>query len=426
MYFIIETKSQLDKFLNFNHDELYINPIMFNDNFHPKLTDLSLLYIHTLTLNKSYIISLNHSEALSIDKETIYDFLYNLKSIYTTDKKQFQYFFSSKNVYDLNLVYGSLPEIKNSTIDYFYKKYNKLPYVNKLIPITKHYEKQNDIFDSIRYKIENYNIENQHFINKNTTNIFYLIEKNGIKIDKEKFFKYFEPTCDDYSIKDNTIYSNYHLFTSTRRPSNNFNNINFTNMNKEDSSRECIIPKNDLLLEIDYKSYHLYLLSQLIDMRIDEDIYDFLSKELKITDRKEIKNATFNILYTSNIKNYLHIDFFKKVNEFKLQKWDELQTTKSIKGYNVDFSQINRPSKLLPYILQYEETKNNTIILTKILKLLHEKKTELILYVYDSFLFDVDKEEIKEIYEDIIRIFKNEYFKLHVKIGTNYKNLKEI
>ena len=77
------------------------------------------------------------------------------------------------------------------------------------------------------------------------------------------------------------------------------------------------------------------------------------------------------------------------------------------------------PQKLFNYLLQNLETANNVRILWEIIKLLRKKKTKLVLYTYDSFLFDLDNKE-EELVEEVLKIFKK--YKLQVKLnyGTNY------
>jgi len=77
------------------------------------------------------------------------------------------------------------------------------------------------------------------------------------------------------------------------------------------------------------------------------------------------------------------------------------------------------PQKLLNYLLQNLETSNNIVILWDVLKLLRGKNTKLVLYVYDSFLFDVDKNE-KEVMLKIKDVFSK--YKLNIKAqkGINY------
>jgi hypothetical protein len=81
------------------------------------------------------------------------------------------------------------------------------------------------------------------------------------------------------------------------------------------------------------------------------------------------------------------------------------------------------PQKLLNYLLQNLETANNVLILWDIFKILQGKNTKLVLYVYDSFLFDVDENE-KDILKQIGKIINNKNLQFKVKTGTNYNNIK--
>jgi hypothetical protein len=51
------------------------------------------------------------------------------------------------------------------------------------------------------------------------------------------------------------------------------------------------------------------------------------------------------------------------------------------------------------------------------------KNTKLVLYVFDSFLFDVDKNE-KDTIEQIQQVFKEKKLQIKLKQGTNYNNIK--
>ena len=77
------------------------------------------------------------------------------------------------------------------------------------------------------------------------------------------------------------------------------------------------------------------------------------------------------------------------------------------------------PQKLFNYVLQNMETSVNIQILYRILKLLKGKNTKLVLYTYDSFLFDVDNSEI-EILEQIKEVFNKLKLQIKSKHGFNY------
>ena len=78
-----------------------------------------------------------------------------------------------------------------------------------------------------------------------------------------------------------------------------------------------------------------------------------------------------------------------------------------------------KPQKLLNYLLQNLETSYNVCILWDIIKLLKNRETKLVLYTYDSFLFDFSKEE-KELYNEIVSLFKKYKLQIKVNYGDTY------
>jgi hypothetical protein len=81
------------------------------------------------------------------------------------------------------------------------------------------------------------------------------------------------------------------------------------------------------------------------------------------------------------------------------------------------------PQKLLNYVLQNLETSQNVLMLWDIFKVLRGKNTKLVLYVYDSFLFDWDKNE-PEVILKILGVFNKHQLRVKTKKGTNYHNIK--
>jgi hypothetical protein len=59
----------------------------------------------------------------------------------------------------------------------------------------------------------------------------------------------------------------------------------------------------------------------------------------------------------------------------------------------------------------------------EIFKILRGKNTKLVLYVYDSFLFDFDKNE-KELIPQILEIFEKYKLQVKIKKGKNYNDIK--
>ena len=54
---------------------------------------------------------------------------------------------------------------------------------------------------------------------------------------------------------------------------------------------------------------------------------------------------------------------------------------------------------------------------------LDDKKTKVVLYTYDSFLFDVNKDDGKQTIVDLKRIMSNNGFPVKCYAGHNYNNM---
>ena len=91
-----------------------------------------------------------------------------------------------------------------------------------------------------------------------------------------------------------------------------------------------------------------------------------------------------------------------------------------ISGYQFNEDKLDNmnPQKLFNYILQNLETATNVRILMELHRLLRGKNSKIVLYTYDSFLFDLDKSENLE--KEIEKVFKK--YKVNVKssYGSNY------
>jgi len=75
------------------------------------------------------------------------------------------------------------------------------------------------------------------------------------------------------------------------------------------------------------------------------------------------------------------------------------------------------PQKLFNYILQNLETSMNVCILWDMCVILRGCKTKLVLYTYDSFLFDIDDTEV-EVLNELREVFKK--YKLNIKEIEGY------
>jgi hypothetical protein len=91
--------------------------------------------------------------------------------------------------------------------------------------------------------------------------------------------------------------------------------------------------------------------------------------------------------------------------------------TSGYRFYKSKLEDMN-PQKLFNYVLQNLETATNVCILIELHKLLRGKNTKLVLYTYDSFLFDLDKSE--DLIIKIEKVFKKYQVNVKNSYGDNY------
>ena len=431
MFYIIEKSEQLAQLGPF--EDCFVNFIPENDNYHPALTSLSLVYIRPLSGKKGYILCINHNESLSLDKQEVFDWLLNnTKRLWLLDKKDALHWFPHNDkLFDAHLLnFVDLTEtLGNECISYYYAKYKNLPNVNCLIPISKHYEESEAIFDKTLPTIQSYTLINTQFSFQNfrTAYVFYQIEKNGVKVDKNCFIDFYQDKLQypQYNLFKGKVYTRYNLHTTTTRPSNTFNSTNYAALNKDNGERACYRPENDEFIEIDFQGYHPRLIGELVGFEFpkDRNTYDYLGEILGVS-QQEAKELTFKQLYGGVWAEYKNKPFFKDVDTFIDGMWDTYQYGKSYSTMNKIFmpdAEMTR-NKLFNYIVQSTETSTNVELLELVLDYLKDKNTKLVLYTYDAFLFDYDKSE-KGIIAELTRILE---YPVTVKRGKSYHGLEKI
>ena len=427
MFYIIEKSSQLQQ-LSF--EDCFVRFIPFNNNFHPALTELSLVYVRPLDSKKGYILCLNHNESLSLNKDEVFTWLNNLGKIWVLDKKQALHHYYSDKLFDVNFLEPvDIKSLDNACISYYYSKHNALPNVNCLIPISKHYEMCETLFDMALPIIKQYTLSNTtfQFNNFRTADVFYNIEINGIKVDKNCFIEHYQGKLinPQFNLNRSKIYTQYNLYTTTSRPSNTFNSVNFAALNKDSGERMCYRPENDKFIEIDFQGYHPRLIGELVgfDFPKDKNTYDVLGELLGV-DRQAAKELTFKQLYGGVWSEYRDKPFFKDVLKYTDDIWDTYQYGKRLVTENKIFIpdvEMTR-SKLFNYVIQSKETSTNVDLLKLVFDLLKGKKTKLVLYTYDAFLFDYSKED-GDLIQEVINILD---YPVSIKQGKTYHGLEKL
>ena len=416
MFYLVETEEQLKELSYKGYKKAYCEIIPLSNHLHPHQDNISCIYLHPLDSHKGYIIPINHGEAFQIPLSKVIELLNSFNNLYVISLKETWHFIFNRAFTPISPLPPTYIRNLTKTHNYFYKKYPKQKDINAIIPISKHYEMCENNFRELKEYIRT--PHNLKFLLKSNW-VFNLIESNGIKIDKNEFNKYFQQDVEDY------VYTQYNLNTTTLRPSNKFNNINYAALNKKNGERQSFIPRNDIFLELDISAYHPTLLGKLVGYRFpNRDIHQSFAEMYKV-DYKKAKEITFKQIYGGIWDEYKDLEFFKLVQEYTDNIWEKynkegyIECPISKHRFEKDKLENMNPQKLLNYTLQNLETSNNIRILWEILKVLEGCKTKLVLYVYDSFLFDFDKSEENKM-KEITKIFESKNLGFSMTKGTTY------
>ena len=418
MYWLVEDEEQLNVLINSSYKEAFIEVIPYNDYIHPAQNHVSLVYIKPIESTKGFMLCITHSEALNGLKTQVNVLLNKFEKLYCRDKKEMLHYFPLKTLYDINLPPTTYIRPTTPTHDLYYRKYKDNKELNLIIPIVKHYELCQQIFWDLEDNIKtNKNELYGKFYNSRVSMVFNAIERSGLRVHVPTFEQFFHPIDGEYT------YTQFNLKTTTTRPSNKFKNVNYAALNKENGCRKSFIPRNNRFVEIDISAYHPTLAARLIN-------YDFAGVDIHShfaslygVDYKKSKELTFKQLYGGVFENYRSLEFFKKIEEYVGNLWRDFKENGEVEckisGFRFRDDELENmnPQKLFNYTLQNLETSTNVLVLWDILCILKGCKTKLVLYTYDSFLFDFDESE-STILEDIRKVFKN--FKLNIKEIEGY------
>ena len=416
MNWLIESQDQLEELYNSGFEKAFVEIIPFSNKVHPVENDVCAIYIRPLNSTKGYIASIDHSETLSLDIDEVKRVLDKFKRVYVRDKKEFLHYFILKGLYDITLTQPPYIQEYTQTHSYFYQKHPNKKDINRIIPIVKHYEYCEKTFEDLKDRI---NEPINEFYNNRATVVFNAIERSGLRVDRKEFESRFHLLDSEY------VYSQFNFKTLTTRPSNRFGGVNYAAINKENGDRKCFIPRNDVLFELDISAYHPTLLANLVGYDFGGGDIHAAFAEMYGVDYQKAKELTFKQLYGGVFDQYKDLEFFKKVQVYTDELWEAFQENGwiecPISGYQFIEGNLDdmKPQKLLNYVLQNLETSTNVCILWEIFRLLKGCNTKLVLYTYDSFLLDLDKNE-KQVIKEILEIFKNKKLQVKYSYGDTY------
>jgi len=404
---------------NITMDKVYIHPIWESISVHPHNDGLSMLYIYDITNDREVLINLknidNHSTTL--DK-----FTFNFKESYIYDNKSFLNILQIPNSYDASLVkylQSNSPLQSNLTPThlFYHRRFNTLKGVNNLIPISKHIESIRDVKDEF---LQYYDLGGEYFDCVKKFENFYikplhLVERNGIHTP------------------NGLEWTQYHPFTTTSRPSNNWGGVNYAALNKEDGSRDRFVSRFEggKLVQFDYDAYHPRIIGKMVGEPIPMDVSGHQTlADMYGVSYGDSKAITFRQLYGGVQTEYLHIPLFSKVShkidkmwmEFNRRGWVETPLGRKLSKSNLRDMNAN---KLFNYMLQATETELNMMILSKVMEFLEDKHSKMVLYTYDSYLLDMHSDEFDSL-QNLKILIEGNSFPTKVEIGDSYSEMKPI
>jgi len=450
---IIDSEPEFELLLDeLETSNVLIIPIFSNNNLHSRLQSLCLVWVHMLRDKLDYIIPMEHSESIfQTDPAILFKRLNsnnNLKYIFNK-KDLIKKYIVNTNYLDIELLQylesGTklvFPIFKLES--YFKSLYPKYSKVNSLIPITKYIEYFESIKAILLNSISQHNPLDRAYTYYNETVLpsIGIMESNALKVDLELIPNNVIKVLNTDK-NAGLMYSQYNIFTTTGRPSNRFNTINFAALNKESGIRKMFISRFEKggLLEFDFESYHLRIISNLIGYKLpNESAHEHFGKQyfnketLTETEYEESKQLNFRQLYGGILPEYEHIEFFRKTKETIEIIFNDWKTKGYIESpisgrrlYKKNFPPLNA-QKLFNYLIQLLETEINLQKIFDINQYLETSKfnTKLVLYTYDSFLFDFDFKDGKKCINGIKKILNRDNFVVRQYVGSNYNDMNEI
>tara|TARA_R110002167_G_scaffold358837_1_gene575123 strand:+ start:939 stop:1541 length:603 start_codon:yes stop_codon:yes gene_type:complete len=195
-----------------------------------------------------------------------------------------------------------------------------------------------------------------------------------------------------------------------------------------------------MLLEMDFDAYHPRLIADIIGYDLPEgSIHEYFAKQyfgkedISEEEYNQSKKITFRLLYGGIDSDFEKVPFFGKTKQFITQLWKKFKRdghvlTPLMKRplYKNCLHDMN-PNKLFNYLLQASETEYNLHVLNNVNDLLREYETDIILYTYDSLLFDYNLADGKELLLKLRDVMSQSgRFPVKTKAGINYHNMKDM
>lgn len=238
------------------------------------------------------------------------------------------------------------------------------------------------------------------------------------------------------------ILKGYHSFTTrTGRISyKTGTGMNLLSLPKNEE-REKVVSRygaNGTLAEFDFDGFHIRILAKILgfhDIAKYGRAHDYFAKQYfgDVDIDSEMyelaKKMTFHELY-GDAGNEYNISFFREVNNLRDDLWKKYRETGNIQTVSGRYiadpnEKIESAGKLLSYYIQALEVETATAVLQKINDILVALPAHIVLYTYDSFLFDFNNVTPKYLVK-IFNVFNELGYPTKVKMGRDYFNMIDV
>ena len=418
---------------------------MYSDPYRHFMNNyISFIYIYCIDSDKQHILPFRHKDCFNIDIERLND-LTSDRDIYVLAKKRFSQF-SSIKCYDADMVawwqnHKMLPldETNTSAHDSWNRWWHNETNTHDWLPITKHIERCEEMKDKFMEFYRTFDKTNAfEEYEQLVTDNFACVERNGLQVDYNKFVDHFKAN----GIDKNRAFTEYNIWTTTGRPSNKFGGVNYAALPKETGCRESFVSRweKGMLMEMDFDAYHPRLIADIIGYDLpDGSVHEYFAKQyfgkdtISEDEYDQSKKITFRLLYGGIDKDFEKVPFFGKTKSFINNLWSNFKengfvVTPRMKRplYKNCLHDMN-PNKLFNYLLQASETEYNLRVLNDVNDLLSEYNTNIILYTYDSLLFDYDMKDGKELLIKLKDVMSQSgRFPVKTKAGVNYHAMTDM
>jgi len=414
-------------------------PVTCNPSLHSVNNSICCIYIYTED-DVERIIPIRHTEQITGFSEHLHRFL-DLTDIFVLDKKQWIQLGGNNNVYDIKTLwwytYGEAYDETHyytAAHQFYWRRHPAMQYVNTIVPIQQHLAMCQKVRHYAWPMCMNAKLDESYLqFNAIYPETFAQIESSGLHVTEE--FRMPEIVTDGF------VYSNYNYHTVTGRPSNASRGFNFAAMNKEDGTRDAFVSRfeNGALVEMDFDAYHIRLIGRLIGYNLPAgSVHEYFGKfyfdttELTTEQYDQSKQISFRLLYGGIDKEFLSIPFFAKVNELVYDLWKTWKSKKYIqtpilkRKIFAEGVENMTAYKLFNYYLQAVETEVSVQKIQQIIKYIKSYETKLILYTYDSLLFDVPVHEATAVLPQIKNIMQGGNFPIKMSVGNIYSKMNSI